>query len=147
MKKILLSLFVVAFATSCGTSSLYYWGDTNMRDVTAYESLSYKRVAKGEPKVICQVIEMYEDLLAYPGGLRQVPPSGICVEYAYVLMQPESVELFYNNATKEQIAAFENSPYGSEPTAKAIKLLEKELELYPESSKTVTPLLNRLNNK
>ena len=118
-----------------------------MQGVSAYESLSYKRADKENPKVICQVIEMYEDLLANPGGLRKMPPPGICAEYAYMLLQPETMTLFYNNATKAQKASFENSSYGSEPAAKAIKLLEKEIELYPESIKFVTPLLNRVNSK
>ena len=46
---------------------------------------SNQRTDKENPKVICKVIEMYENLLAYPGGLRQVPPPGICAEYAYIL--------------------------------------------------------------
>ena len=147
MKKIILLSLVAMCATSCGTSSLYYWGGSNARGVSAYESLSYKRADRENPKIICKVIEMYEDLLASPGGLRQVPPPGICAEYAYMLMQPEIMELFYSNATKSQISSFEKSAYGGDPSVKAIKLLEKEIELYPESSQFVTPLLNRLNNK
>ena len=64
-----------------------------------------------------------------------------------MLLQPELIALFYNNATKTQIDSFENSQYGSDPSAKAIKLLEKEIELYPESGQFVTPLLKRLNDK
>ena len=147
MKKIILSLFIVMCATSCGPSSLYYWGGSTLQSVSVYESLAYQRADKENPKVICKIIEMYEDLLAHPGGLRQVPPPGICAEYAYMLLQPETMTLFYNNATKAQKSSFENSAYGSEPAAKAVKLLEKEIELYPESSQFVTPLLNRLNNR
>ena len=147
MKKFILSLFILICTTSCGTSSLYYWGGATMQGVSAYESLSYQRADKENPKVICKVIEMYENLLAYPGGLRQVPPPGICAEYAYMLLQPEIIDLFYNNATKTQIDSFENSQYGSDPSAKAIKLLEKEIELYPESYQFVAPLLKRLNDK
>ena len=143
MRKIILSLFIVAFATSCGPTSLYYWGNT-MQGTTAYEALSYKRADKEDPKVICKVIDMYENLLAYPGGLRQGPPPGICAEYAYMLLQPEIIDIFYKNATKAQILSFEKSEYGSDPQAKAKKLFEKEMELYPEATQFVSPLLKRL---
>lgn len=147
MKKIIMALFVIACATSCGTSSLYYWGGSTMQGVSSYEALSYQRADKENPKVICKVIEMYEDLLAYPGGSRQVPPPGICAEYAYMLLQPEIIDIFYNNATKTQLASFEKSAYGSDPTTKAIRLFEKEIELYPEATQFVSPLLKRLNDK
>lgn len=143
MKKVVLSLFVAIFATSCGPTSLYYWGGS-MQGATAYEALSYRRTDKEDPKVICQVIEMYENLLAYPGGMRQVPPPGICAEYAYMLLQPDIIETFYNNASKMQISSFEKSEYGSDPRTKAIKLFEKEIELYPESMQFVSPLLKRI---
>ena len=143
MKKIVLSLHGTMFLTSCGPTSLYYWGNT-MQGTTAYEALSYKRADKEDPKIICKVIEMYENLLAFPGGLRQVPPPGVCAEYAYMLLQPEIVDIFYKNATKAQISSFENSGYGNDPQAKAIKLFEKEIELYPESTQFVSPLLKRL---
>ena len=133
-------------ATSCGTTSLYYWG-YSMQGASAYEALSYKRADKESPKSICKVIEMYENLLAHPGGYRQVPPPGICAEYAYMLLQPETMDIFYKNATASQISSFERSIYGSSPFEKAVKLFEKEMELYPESIQFVLPLLNRLKNK
>lgn len=136
---------VALFITSCGTTSLYYWGNNTMQGVSAYESLSYKRTDKESPKVICKVIEMYENLLAHPGGSRQVPPPGICAEYAYMLLQPEIIDIFNNNATVVQKNIFDNSIYGCDPTHKAIKLFEKEIELYPESSRFILPLLNRVN--
>lgn len=146
MKKLAILLLALICATSCGTTSLYYWGYT-MQGASAYETLSYKRADKESPKSICRVIEMYEDLLANPGGQRQVPPPGICAEYAYMLLQPETMDIFYKNATQSQISSFERSIYGSSPFEKAIKLFEKEIELYPESVQFVLPLLNRLKSK
>lgn len=118
-----------------------------MQGASAYEALSYKRADKESPKSICKVIEMYENLIANPGGYRQVPPPGICAEYAYMLLQPETMDIFYKNATTLQISSFEKSIYGSSPFEKAVKLFEKEMELYPESAQFVLPLLNRLKSK
>lgn len=118
-----------------------------MQGASAYEALSYKRADKESPKSICQVIEMYENLLAHPGGHRQVPPPGICAEYAYMLLQPETMDIFYKNATPSQISSFEKSIYGSSPFEKAVKLFEKEIELYPESTQFVLPLIKRLRGK
>jgi hypothetical protein len=61
-----------------------------------------------------------------------------------MLLQPEIIDIFYKNATKAQILSFEKSEYGSDPQAKAIKLFEKEMELYPEATQFVSPLLKRL---
>ena len=141
MKKLIVTLLVLVSLTSCGTTSLYYWGYGS----ESYEALSHKRADKESPKVICRVIAMYENLLAHPGGSRRVPPPGICAEYAYMLLQPEMMDIFYKNATNAQISVFEGSQYGNEPFAKAIKLFEKEIELYPESALFVMPLLKQLN--
>lgn len=146
MRKITILFIALMCTTSCGTTSLYYWG-YSMQGASAYEALSYKRADKESPKSICKVIEMYENLLAHPGGYRQVPPPGICAEYAYMLLQPETMDIFYKNATASQISSFERSIYGSSPFEKAVKLFEKEMELYPESIQFVLPLLNRLKNK
>lgn len=146
MKKIAILLLALVSATSCGTTSLYYWGYTT-QGASAYETLSYKRADKESPKSICKVIEMYENLLANPGGYRQVPPPGICAEYAYMLLQPETMDIFTKNATSFQRSSFENSIYGSSPFEKAVKLFEKEMELYPESAQFVLPILKRVKSK
>ena len=143
MKKIILLLVITICFTSCGTTSLYYWGYST-QGTSAYEALSYKRTDKESPQVICKVIEMYENLLAYPGGSRQVPPPGICAEYAYMLMQPDIINIFNSNATPYQTRVFNESSYGNNPTSKAIKLFEQEITLYPESAQFILPLLNRL---
>jgi hypothetical protein len=118
-----------------------------MQGASAYETLSYKRADKESPRTICRVINMYEDLLANPGGHRQVPPPGICAEYAYMLLQPGIMEIFSKNATSFQISSFEKSAYGSTPREKAKNLFMKEIEVYPESAQFILPLLNRLNSK
>lgn len=146
MKKLIISLIIALGATSCGTTSLYYWG-YQTQGTSAYEHLSYKRSDKESPKTICKVVEMYEHLLANPGGLRQVPPPGICAEYAYMLLQPELVDIFFKNATNSQLQSFNDSQYGNDPAVKAVKLLEQEIALYPESTLFITPLLNRFKNQ
>ena len=145
MRRVIIALIVALGATSCGTTSLYYWG-YQTHGTSAYEHLSYKRSDKESPKTICNVIEMYELMIANPGGLRQVPPPGICAEYAYMLIQPEIVDIFFKHATNSQLQSFNNSQYGNDPATKAAKLFEQEITLYPESTKFITPLLNRLKS-
>ena len=139
MKKFIVLLFAV-YLTSCTIQTpLYYWGT----GVLNYENLSYRRYDKDTPKVMCQAIVMYEDMLMHVGGSRQVPPPGICAEYAHMLLQEDVMSLFYEHATVAQKKRFENSPYGSDAYVKAMKLLEKEIELYPESTQFIRPLMSR----
>ncbi len=135
---------LVAFClTSCATTtSLYYWGKAS-NGVSNYEDLSYRRYDKESPKVICKAIVMYEDLLTNAGGSRRVPPPGICAEYAHMLLQADIMNLFNENATQEQKEQFAQSSYGNDPYTKAMKLLEKEIELYPESAHFIKPLITK----
>lgn len=139
MKKFIVSFFAI-YLTSCTIQTpLYYWGS----GVTTYENLSYRRYDKDTPKVMCQAIVMYEDMLTHVGGSRQVPPPGICAEYAHMLLQEDVMSVFYQHATEAQKKCFETSSYGSEAYVKAMKLLEKEIELYPESTQFIRPLISR----
>ena len=115
-----------------------------MQGVSAYESLSYKRADKENPKVICQVIEMYEDLLANPGGLRKMPPPGICAEYGYLLLNQDTAEIFAKHATSMQKRTFDSADYAASFPEKGKQLMLKEIELYPESAKFIAPLIERL---
>lgn len=144
MRKILILAIMTFCLTSCGlTSSLYYWGGTQ-NGATAYENLAYKHYDKQSPESICKLICMYEEIVKYPGGSRMMPPPGICAEYGYMLLKPENAEIFEKYATSSQKANFASTDYASLFSEKGKELMLKEIELYPESAKFITPLIERL---
>lgn len=144
MKRIL-TLALVSFAlTSCGfTTSLYYWGG-DLYGTTTYENLTYQNYDKQTPESICKLICMYEDMVTYPGGTRRVPPPGICAEYGYMLLIPENAVIFAEHATAMQRRSFASTDYAAFFAEKGKEMLQKEIELYPESAKFITPLIERL---
>lgn len=145
--KRLLTLILISFAlTSCGvTSTLYYWGGVQ-NGVTNYENLAYRSYDKQTPESLCKLICMYEDIVSNPGGTRQLPPPGICAEYGYMLLIPENAAIFAEHATAVQKKTFASSDYASFFPVKGKEMLQKEMELYPESSKFIAPLIKRLCN-
>ena len=144
MKRIL-TIVLVSFAfTSCGiTSSLYYWGGMQ-NGATTYENLAYKKYDKQTPESLCNLICMYEDIVSNPGGTRRMPPPGICAEYGYMLLIPENAVIFAEHATALQRRTFASGDYASFFPEKGKELLQKEIELYPESAKFIAPLIERL---
>ena len=144
MKRILTLALVSFLMTSCGIStSLYYWGGIQ-NDATTYENLAYKNYDKQTPESLCSLICMYEDLVSYPGGTRRVPPPGICAEYGYMLLIPENAAIFAEYATAMQRRKFASGEYASVFPEKGKEMLQKEIELYPESAKFIAPLIERL---
>ena len=141
----ILTLALVSFVlTSCGmTTSLYYWGGVQ-NGATTYENLAYQNYDKQTPESICKLICMYEDMVTYPGGPRRVPPPGICAEYGYMLLIPENAVIFAAHATAMQRRSFASTDYAAFFAEKGKEMLQKEIELYPESAKFITPLIERL---
>ena len=141
----LLILAIVSFSlASCGlTTSLYYWGGTQ-NGATAYENLAYKNYDKQTPESICKLICMYEDIVSCPGGTRKMPPPGICAEYGYMLLVPENAQVFANYATVLQKRTFSTTDYATFFPEKGKEMMQKEIELYPESAKFIAPLIERL---
>ena len=80
MKRLLTFVALLFCFTSCGVTSLYYWGGSQ-NGATAYENLTYKNYDKQTPESLCKLICMYEDIISNTGGKRQLPPPGICAEY------------------------------------------------------------------
>lgn len=144
MKRILI-LTLVSFAfTSCGiTSSLYYWGGIQ-NETTTYENLAYRNYDKQTPESICKLLVMYEDIVSNPGGIRQMPPPGICAEFGYMLLIPENADIFAKHATSAQKSVFGSDNYAALFSEKGKEMLQKEIELYPESAKFIAPLIKRL---
>ncbi len=144
MKKFLI-LALLSFAfTSCGiTSSLYYWGGVQ-NGATTYENLAYNNYDKQSPESLCKLLCMYEDIVSNPGGTRRMPPPGICAEYGYMLLIPENAAIFAEYATAMQRRTFASVDYASLFPEKGKEMLQKEMELYPESAKFIAPLIERL---
>ena len=144
MKKILILTLVSFTFASCGiSSSLYYWGGVQ-DGATTYENLTYKNYDKQTPESLCNLICMYEDIVNNPGGTRRMPPPGICSEYGYLLLIPENAAIFAEHATAMQKRKFSSVDYSSFFPEKGKEMLQKEIELYPESAKFIAPLIERL---
>lgn len=145
MKKLLTIVAVVLLMTSCVTTSkMYYWGKTNSEGVSKYEQLAYKHYDKQTPESICELVILYEDMTNNPGGTRNVIPPGICAEYGFLLLQPHTLESFEKYATNKQRNVFDTDDFASLFHEKGIKMLEKEIELYPESETFISPILKQV---
>lgn len=144
MKKLFLLTLLTFCLTSCGlTSSLYYWGGVQ-NGATTYENLAYKNYDKQTPESLCELICMYEDIVSNPGGMRKMPPPGICAEYGYMLLIPENANIFAEHATSMQKRTFSSTDYASFFPERGKEMMLKEIELYPESAKFIAPLIERL---
>lgn len=149
MRKVLFLSLFVCLLSSCGTTdSLYYWGGTGLlSETTRYEELAYRYFGNHTPESICNLISLYEDMVTKPSGERQVPPPGICAEYAYLISQPEVVNIFINNATYSQKGKYKTDDLVSYFPIRAKALYEMELSLYPESATFIKPLYDKIVNK
>lgn len=145
MRKALLLAAAVLILASCETprKALYYWGGT-AGNCSVYEDLTYKNYKKQTPESLCNLLCAYEAMVNSPGGQRQVPPPGICAEYGYLLLLPETATHFENNATKAQREVFGSTDLVILFREKGESLFKREIELYPESAKFLKPILERL---
>lgn len=144
MRKVVILIISVVMLSSCGvTNSLYYWGGQSS-GTTAYENLAYNTYDKQTPKSICELVCVYEKMVSKPGGTRAVPPPGICAEYGYMLLKPETAETFMNNATAAQKRMFDGTDYSVIFRERGEEMLKKEIEFYPESAKFIEPLIKKL---
>jgi hypothetical protein len=84
-----------------------------------YDRVSYN-VAKSPTPEHLKALELtYEKLINSPAGIRNTPPPGICAEYGYML-------------------------YKQGKQAEGIKLMEKEIALYPESKLFIGNMIKQL---
>lgn len=143
MKRTLILIAVLMLSCLAGHSQdLYYWGGKD-GNATRYEQLSYKSTGTQTQKSLCKLICVYEKMVSNPGGLRKMPPPGICAEYGYLLLKPETAEAFINAATPEQKRVFDRQDYPQFFKEYGEKLLTQEFVYYPESEKFLRPLLER----
>ncbi len=144
MRKALIAAAAVLVLSSCSvTSSLYYWGG-EQNGTTAYEDIAYQTYDKQTPQSICKLVAVYENMVTRPGGIRQIPPPGVCAEYGYLLLQPETAATFTDNATPAQKKLFDTADFGAFFQERGKEMLQKEIELYPESAKFIEPLIKKL---
>lgn len=129
--------------SACGPTAevLYNWGGET-DGVTQYERVAYRTSAKQSPESICAMLVTYEQLVSRPGGWRQVPPPGICAEYAWLLAQPETAAIFAEHASSRQKSALGYDPAQFQERSR--ELFEMEMRYYPESIKFIQPLAARI---
>ncbi|WP_297176095.1 DUF4810 domain-containing protein [uncultured Porphyromonas sp.] len=84
-----------------------------------YEPVSYAVAKNPTPERIETLKKVYERLINEPKGSRKMPPPGICAEYGYLL---------YKQGQQER----------------GLRLLEREIELYPESTFFIGNLIKQL---
>lgn len=141
MKKIILISLIALLSTSCATT-LYNWGST-YSGCSNYEKLSYRFYDKQTPESICELVVMYDNVINNPGGTRNCPPPGVCAEYGYLLLMPGTAETFEKHATSRQRKHFSSSDYASSFHTLGLEMLNKEMQLYPESVEFIKPLLKK----
>ncbi|GAF03878.1 DUF4810 domain-containing protein [Saccharicrinis fermentans] len=84
-----------------------------------YETNSYNYLKKSDDASTQKLIETYQKMIDKPYGSRKVVPPGIYADYGYVLLQA--------NKTQE-----------------GKKMLQKEVEMYPESKVFIDRILKML---
>lgn len=145
MKHVLIASALCLMLCSCGVSTtvpLYYWGG-NTNGTTVYENLAYKTFDKQTPEVTCALLVAYENMVTNPGGSRKVPPPGICAEYGYLLLKPETAATFAEHATPAQKKVFEGVDLVSTFRERGELMMQKEIEYYPEAEKFILPLIKK----
>ena len=147
MKKVLLLSSLMLLLSSCvTTTSMYYWGSVS-NGVSKYEHLTYKNYDQQTPESICDLVVLYEDMINNPGGTRNTIPPGICAEYGFLLIQESTLDSFEKYATKKQRRVFATDDYASLFAEKGLEMLQKEIELYPESETFIAPFIQRLKSE
>jgi len=129
---------------SCGTSKtqLYSWGGRT-NGTSKYEENAYRHYKTQSPEALCDLLVTYESMINTPGGERMVPPPGICAEYGYMLLDPNTATVFVENATDKQKAMIVRTDY----VEYGIELLEREIQYYPEAKKFIEPIIKRIKHQ
>ena len=128
---------------------LYNWGhNSNSKNATQYESLLYDNYHTQSPESVCALLCQYEYMVTHPGGQRGVVPPGICAEYGYLLLSPDTPAIFLDNATRKQKETFGAiGDYSTLFREKGLEMFQKEMELYPESSIFIQPLVQKFSQQ
>ena len=144
MRKTALLLLAAALLSACGTTGdLYSWGGYRNK-TSAYEDYAYQYYHRQTPESLCDLLACYEQMVSTPGGSRQVPPPGICAEYGYLLLLPETAVTFMNHASASQKRLFQTGDFAGLFQERGKEMLQMEIELYPESAIFIRPLIKKL---
>lgn len=145
MKKLILySTLLLLMSAFCGCEtqkSLYYFGRDRVQNndsASAYEIATYNYYKNATSESLCELICVLEDIMTSSTGTSGKIPPGLCAEYGFLLLQPNAETDFGGYATASQL---KRAPAVGTFQEKGIKLLKMEVELYPESSAYVAPLL------
>lgn len=150
MKKLLIVMSLGLLLSSCTTKTyLYNWGSyRNSKKASDYEVVMYDYYHTQSPESVCALLCQYEYMVKHPGGTRGMIPPGICAEYGYLLLQPETAANFLSHATKKQKETYgQMGDYGAMFREKGMEMLQKEMELYPESSVFIGPLIKKFSHQ
>lgn len=150
MKKLLIVMGLGLLLGSCTTKTyLYNWGSyRSSKGASDYEVTMYDYYHTQSAESVCALLCQYEYMVNHPGGTRGVIPPGICAEYGYLLLQAETATTFLSHATKSQKETYgQMDDYGSLFREKGMEMLQREMELYPESSVFIEPLIKKFSHQ
>lgn len=150
MKKLFLVVCMALLLSSCAVkNNLYNWGSyRSSKGASDYEVSLYDYYHTQSHESVCALLCQYEYLVKHPGGTRNIIPPGICAEYGYLLLQAETAEIFLNNASRKQKETYgAMGDYSTLFREKGMEMMQKEIELYPESSIFIEPLINKFSKQ
>ena len=149
MKQLIVLLGLALALSSCEVkSNLYNWGyKSSSNSATEYESSVYNYYHSQSPESLCALLCEYEYMVTHPGGERGVVPPGICAESGYLLLRPDTPQIFSQHATKRQKEHFSSDDYNATFREKGMLMLQKEMELYPESAVFIQPLIKKFSQQ
>ena len=119
----------------------YNWGPI-ADNVTNYEISSFEYCHNNSQEALCALIETYQTILNDSNGNDRLIPPGICAEFGYVLLNPDTKAVFEEYATAEQkrlMSGRNFKEYGK-------SLIEKEMKLYPESRVYLERITKNITN-
>lgn len=103
---------LLLLVTACvSTPPLYVWND--------YSTTSYNYIKNTNEETEAKLLATYENLINGKKGSRELPPPGICADYAFLLMKKGKMD-------------------------EAKKMLAMEMTNYPESSVYVQNVLKKI---
>ena len=151
MKKLFVLLGIAMLLSSCvePRPMLYNWGyKSYSQNASEYESLLYENYHTQSPESVCALLCQYEYMVTHPGGQRGIIPPGICAEYGYLLLSPDTPTTFLNHATKKQKETFGTlGDYSMSFREKGLEMFQREMELYPESTVFIQPLIKKFSQQ
>lgn len=146
MRKLFLIAGMALLISSCSSirQPLYSWGYKSYSDeATRYEAMLYNFYHNQTPESLCALLCQYQTMVGNPGGERKVVPPGIYAEFGYLLLSPDAAQIFEAHATDNQKSKL-NIPTSSFRD-KGMEMLNHEMELYPESTVFLTPIIKTLS--